>query len=74
LTEAEKLYQDNLRLAKTEYLLRQVFLRSRPRALGLVLSNRCNLSCIHCYQSKVDDSLFAPAEIGRELRRELTGV
>lgn len=27
-------------------------MRARPRALGLVLSNRCNLGCIHCYQAK----------------------
>jgi MoaA/NifB/PqqE/SkfB family radical SAM enzyme len=73
LTDAERLYQDNLQLGKIEYQLHHVHLRARPRALGLVLSNRCNLRCIHCYQVKNDDSLFAPAEIGRELRRELAG-
>ena len=73
MTDAERLYQDNLQLGKIEYQLHQVHLRARPRALGLVLSNRCNLRCIHCYQVKNDDSLFAPAEIGRELRRELAG-
>lgn len=71
--EAERLYQDNLKLGKTEYLLQQVYLRSRPRALGLVLSNRCNLGCIHCYQSKNGDSLLTPGKIGLELRRELAG-
>ncbi len=74
MTEADRLYHDNLKLAKAEYLLQQVYLRSRPRALGLVLSNRCNLGCIHCYQSKNGDSLFTPVEIGRELRRELAGL
>ena len=73
MSEAERLYRDNLKLAKTEYLLQQVYLRARPRALGLVLSNRCNLGCIHCYQAKNSDSLLPPAAIGRELRRELAG-
>ncbi len=73
LTGAERLFQDNLKLAKAEYLLQQVYLRSRPRAMGVVLSNRCNLGCIHCYQSKNNDSLLPPGEIGRELRRELAG-
>ena len=70
---AESHYQDNLELAKAEYILQQIYLRARPRIIGLVLSNRCNLGCIHCYQAKNDDSLLAPVEIGRELRRELAG-
>ena len=70
---AERHYQDNLRLSRAEYILRQIYLRARPRTIGLVLSNRCNLGCIHCYQAKNDDSLLAPVEIGRELRRELAG-
>jgi len=41
--------------------------------LGLVLSNRCNLGCIHCYQAKNGDRLLTPAGIGLELRRELAG-
>jgi MoaA/NifB/PqqE/SkfB family radical SAM enzyme len=41
--------------------------------MGLVLSNHCNLGCIHCYQAKNSDSLLASPEIGRDLRRELAG-
>jgi MoaA/NifB/PqqE/SkfB family radical SAM enzyme len=73
MTAAERLYHGNRQLAKAEYLLQHVHLRARPRILALVLSNRCNLRCIHCYQAKNGDSLLAPAEIGRELRRELAG-
>ena len=72
ITEEEKLYQDNVELSRAEYLLQHLHLHSRPRCLGLVLSNRCNIGCVHCYQSKNGDSLLSPPEIGRELRRELT--
>jgi len=41
--------------------------------MGVVLSNRCNIGCIHCYQRKNADALLAPAEIGRDVRRELSG-
>jgi MoaA/NifB/PqqE/SkfB family radical SAM enzyme len=73
MAAAERLYQDNLRLAKAEYLLQHTWLHARPRLLGLVLSNRCNLRCVHCYQARNCDSLFGAGEIGRELRRELAG-
>jgi MoaA/NifB/PqqE/SkfB family radical SAM enzyme len=69
----DSLYEDNLQLAKAEYLLQRIHLRSRPRMFGLVLSNRCNLGCVHCYQAKNADNLLTPVEIGRELRRELSG-
>lgn len=71
MTEADRLYDDNQRLGKAEYLCRQLHLRARPRTIGVVLSNRCNLACIHCYQAKIGDDLLTPPEIGRELRREL---
>ena len=73
MTEPDSLFQENLQLAKAEYRLQHIYLRSRPRTLGLVLSNHCNLACIHCYQAKNGDSLLAPVEIGREIRRELAG-
>jgi MoaA/NifB/PqqE/SkfB family radical SAM enzyme len=66
-----KAYQDNLRLSQLEYEQRQVYLYSRPRCLGLVLGNACNIDCVHCYQSKNGDNLFRPPTIARELRREL---
>jgi MoaA/NifB/PqqE/SkfB family radical SAM enzyme len=68
------LYEANLRLSQTEYLLQHIHLRSRPRCLGLVLSNRCNIACIHCYQSKNGDNLLEPPSIGQELRREFIGL
>ena len=68
------LYEQNLRLSKAEYELQHLHLCSRPRCLGLVLSNRCNIGCIHCYQSKNGDSLLGPPEIGRALRREFMAL
>lgn len=67
-------YQANLRLSQIEYQLQHIHLRSRPRCLGLVLSNRCNIACIHCYQSKNGDNLLEPSGIGQELRREFIGL
>lgn len=64
------LYEDNVRLSQIEYVLQHLHLRSWPRCLGLVLSNRCNIGCIHCYQSKNGDNLLHPVEIGQDLRRE----
>ena len=66
-----RVYRDNLRLSQLEYEQRHVYLRSRPRCLGLVLGNSCNLNCIHCYQARNGDTLFSPSEIAIELRREL---
>lgn len=74
VSEGKGLYQENLQLAKAEYLLQNIYLQARPRILGLVLSNRCNLGCIHCYQAKNGDSLLTPFEFGRDLRRELSGL
>src|SRR2546422_318170 len=47
-TEAERAYFDNLRLSHVEYEQRHVYLYSRPRCLGVVLGNACNIDCIHC--------------------------
>ncbi len=70
----DSLYEDNLRLSRLEYLSQNIYLRSQPRFLGLVLGNACNIYCPHCYQSKNGDNLLKPPEIGRELRREFAGL
>jgi MoaA/NifB/PqqE/SkfB family radical SAM enzyme len=64
-------FYENLRLSELEYEQRHVYLYSRPRCLGLVLGNACNIDCLHCYQAKNGDNLPRPQEIGEELRREL---
>lgn len=65
-------YERNLRLSQLEYEHRHVYLYSRPRCLGLVLGNACNIDCVHCYQAKNGDNLLRPAEVGAALRHELT--
>lgn len=70
MESGDRLYLDNIRLGQIEYKLQRLHLESRARCLGLVLSNRCNIGCIHCYQTKNGDSLLRPAQIGRALRRE----
>jgi MoaA/NifB/PqqE/SkfB family radical SAM enzyme len=72
-TDLEAAYYDNLRLSQLEYEQRHLYLYSRPRCLGLVLGNACNIDCIHCYQAKNGDNLLRPSEIAGELRRELMG-
>lgn len=67
-------YLDNLRLNEIEFARRHLYLYSRPRVLGLVLGNACNLRCLHCYQPHNADHLLRPAAIGRELRREFAGL
>jgi len=67
------LYEDNLRLSQLEYDAQHIYLESRPRCLGLVLGNACNIDCPHCYQAKNSDNLLKPAGIARELRREFMG-
>ncbi len=69
--DTDQEYRQNLRLSQLEYEQGQVYLYSRPRCLGLVLGNACNIDCIHCYQAKNGANLLRPAEIGIELRREL---
>lgn len=70
-TGTEQAYYANLRLSQLEYEQRHVYLYSRPRCLGLVLGNACNIDCIHCYQAKNGNNLLRPPEIALELRREL---
>ncbi|MFB3776969.1 MAG: radical SAM protein [Bryobacteraceae bacterium] len=67
-------YENNLRLSQMEYEQRRVCLHSKPRCLGLVLGNQCNLNCIHCYQAKNGESLFAIPEVAERLRRELRAL
>ena len=73
-TVEERVYRENLELSRYEYQHERIFLWSRPRCLGIVLGNACNLDCIHCYQAKNGDHLLRPAEIGRELRREFAAL
>jgi MoaA/NifB/PqqE/SkfB family radical SAM enzyme len=72
--DATAAYGDNLRLSQIEYGLQHIYLRSWPRCLGLVLSNACNIDCVHCYQAKNGDSLLKPAGMARELRREFIAL
>lgn len=72
-TLEERVYRDNLELNRLEYQAGRIHLWSRPRCLGIVLGNACNINCTHCYQAKNGDHLLSPPEIGRELRRELAG-
>jgi MoaA/NifB/PqqE/SkfB family radical SAM enzyme len=67
------LFEQNQRLSQLEYRRQNLYLRSLPRCLGLVLGNGCNIDCPHCYQAKNGDNLLRPASIGRELRREFAG-
>lgn len=69
--QTERAYHDNLRLGRLEYEQRHVYLCSRPRCLGLVLGNGCNIDCLHCYQAKNGDTLLRSPEIADQLRREL---
>ena len=68
------MYQENLRLNDLEFEHGHLYLYSRPRVLGIVLGDACNLRCIHCYQSHKGTALLRPAAMGAELRRELTGL
>ena len=49
-TLEERLYRDNLELNRLEYQTGRIHLWSRPRCLGVVLGNACNVDCIHCYR------------------------
>ncbi len=74
LSAEEAIHHDNLQLSQAEYLLQHIFLFSRPRCVGLVLGNACNVDCIHCYQPKNGDNVLRPVAIGKELRREFIGL
>jgi MoaA/NifB/PqqE/SkfB family radical SAM enzyme len=66
-----ELYLENVRLSQLEYEQRHVYLYSRPRCLGIVLGNACNIDCLHCYQAKDGANLLRPPQIAAQLRREL---
>lgn len=68
------LYAANMRLSQFEYEQRRLSLNARPRCLGLVLGNACNLRCIHCYQARNADTLLGPPEVAAGLRRELAAL
>jgi MoaA/NifB/PqqE/SkfB family radical SAM enzyme len=66
-------YRNNLDLGQAELALGHSYLRAMPRYLTVVIGNRCNIYCPHCYQLKNGDHLFGEATIGHDLRRELMG-
>jgi MoaA/NifB/PqqE/SkfB family radical SAM enzyme len=68
------LHARNVELNRIEHELQHTHLRSMPRCLGVVLSNRCNIGCVHCYQPKNGDSLLEPRPIGEDLRREFASL
>lgn len=68
------LHEQNLQLNRIEHELQLAHLRSMPRCLGVVLSNHCNIGCVHCYQPKNGDNLLHPAKIGMSLRREFASL
>jgi MoaA/NifB/PqqE/SkfB family radical SAM enzyme len=70
----EALYQANAELSEVEYSLRRLYLHSMPRYLTIVISDRCNIDCPHCYQSKSGDNLLADSEINPVLRREFSAL
>jgi Predicted Fe-S oxidoreductases len=66
------LHEANARLGELEYSLQRLYLHSMPRYLTIVISDRCNIDCPHCYQSKTGDNLLQDPEIGPALRREFS--
>ena len=68
------LYETNARLSEVEYSLGRLYLHSMPRYLTIVISDRCNIDCPHCYQSKTGDNLLQDPEISPALRREFSAV
>jgi MoaA/NifB/PqqE/SkfB family radical SAM enzyme len=52
--------------------MQQLYLHSMPRYLTIVISDRCNIDCPHCYQAKTGDNLLLDPEIGSALRREFS--
>lgn len=67
-------HDHNLHLNRLEHELQHAHLRSMPRCLGVVLSNHCNIGCVHCYQPKNGDNLLQPRAIGESLRREFASL
>ena len=68
------LHEANARLSDLEYSLQRLYLHSMPRYLTIVISDRCNIDCPHCYQSKTGDNLLQDSEIGLALRREFSAL
>ena len=68
------LHEANARLSEVEYSLQRLYLHSMPRYLTIVISDRCNIDCPHCYQSKTGDNLLQDPEISRVLRREFSAL
>jgi MoaA/NifB/PqqE/SkfB family radical SAM enzyme len=66
------LHEANARLSEVEYSLQRLYLHSMPRYLTIVISDRCNIDCPHCYQSKTGDNLLQDPEISAVLRREFS--
>jgi MoaA/NifB/PqqE/SkfB family radical SAM enzyme len=70
----DALHQANVQLSEVEYSLRRLYLHSMPRYLTIVISDRCNIDCPHCYQAKTGDNLLADSEINPVLRREFSAL
>lgn len=68
------LHEANARLSEVEYSLQRLYLHSMPRYLTIVISDRCNIDCPHCYQSKTGDNLLQDCEISPVLRREFSAL
>jgi MoaA/NifB/PqqE/SkfB family radical SAM enzyme len=68
------LHEANARLSEVEYSLQRLYLNSMPRYLTIVISDRCNIDCPHCYQSKTGDNLLQDPEISPVLRREFSAL
>jgi len=68
------LHEANARLSELEYSLQRLYLHSMPRYLTIVISDRCNIDCPHCYQNKTGDNLLQDPEIGPALRREFSAL
>lgn len=74
MPEVADLNETNARLNSVEYDLQRLYLYSMPRQVTIVLGNRCNLNCRHCFQVKNDDALLQKPEFALALRREFTGL
>ncbi len=72
--ESATLFAANARLNDAEYALQRLYLQSMPRHLTITLGNGCNIDCLHCFQVKNGDHLLRDPEIGRELRKEFSGL
>jgi MoaA/NifB/PqqE/SkfB family radical SAM enzyme len=68
------LHEANARLSEVEYSMQRLYLHSMPRYLTIVISDRCNIDCPHCYQAKTGDNLLQDPEIGSALRREFSAL